>query len=89
MIKLNNVPSEFRPLESYKMLIGGEWVSSTSQKTTKTYSPATGELLSEYQSGSAEDVERAVSAARNAFKTWSKTSPAERQTLLLKIAYRL
>ncbi|MDL5166413.1 aldehyde dehydrogenase family protein [Proteus faecis] len=89
MIKLNNVPSEFRPLESYKMLIGGEWVSSTSQKTTKTYSPATGELLSEYQSGSAEDVERAVSAARNAFKTWSKTSPAERQTLLLKIADRL
>lgn len=89
MIKLNNVPSEFRPLESYKMLIGGEWVSSTSQKTTKTYSPATGELLSEYQSGSAEDAERAVSAARNAFKTWSKTSPAERQALLLKIADRL
>ncbi|WP_454208467.1 aldehyde dehydrogenase family protein [Proteus sp. Marseille-Q3619] len=89
MINLNNVPSEFRPLESYKMLIGGEWVSSTSQKTTKTYSPATGELLSEYQSGSAEDVERAVSAARNAFKTWSKTSPAERQALLLKIADRL
>ncbi|MCK9780600.1 MULTISPECIES: aldehyde dehydrogenase family protein [Enterobacterales] len=89
MIKLNNVPSEFRPLESYKMLIGGEWVSSTSHKTTKTYSPATGELLSEYQSGSAEDVELAVSAARNAFKTWSKTSPAERQALLLKIADRL
>ncbi|MEQ5236807.1 aldehyde dehydrogenase family protein [Proteus terrae subsp. cibarius] len=89
MIKLNNVPSEFRPLESYKMLIGGEWVSSTSQKTTKTYSPATGELLSEYQSGSAEDVERAVRAARKAFKTWSKTSPAERQALLLKIADRL
>lgn len=89
MIKLNNVPSEFRPLESYKMLIGGEWVSSTSHKTTKTYSPATGELLSEYQSGSAEDVELAVNAARNAFKTWSKTSPAERQALLLKIADRL
>lgn len=89
MIKLNNVPSEFRPLESYKMLIGGEWVTSTSQKTTKTYSPATGELLSEYQSGSAEDVDRAVTAARNAFKTWSKTSPAERQALLLKIADRL
>ncbi|CRL61101.1 aldehyde dehydrogenase family protein [Proteus penneri] len=89
MIKLNNVPSEFRPLESYKMLIGGEWVTSTSQKTTKTYSPATGELLSEYQSGSDEDVDRAVTAARNAFKTWSKTSPAERQALLLKIADRL
>lgn len=89
MIKLNNVPSEFRPLESYKMLIRGEWVTSTSQKTTKTYSPATGELLSEYQSGSAEDVDRAVTAARKAFKTWSKTSPAERQALLLKIADRL
>ena len=35
MIKLNNVPSEFRPLESYKMLIGGEWVSSTSQKNNE------------------------------------------------------
>ena len=72
MIKLNNVPSEFRPLESYKMLIGGEWVSSTSQQTTKTYSPATGELLSEYPSGTAEDVDLAVKAARKAFDHWCR-----------------
>ena len=89
MIKLDNVPSQFRPLESYKMLIGGEWVSSLSQKTTQTFNPATGQLLSEYALGDAKDVDRAVSAARKAFATWSKTSPAERQTFLLKIADRL
>lgn len=89
MIKLDKVPSQFRPLKSYKMLIGGEWVASSSQKTTQTFNPATGELLADYPTGSAEDVDNAVKAARKAFTDWSKTSPAERQMYLLKIADKL
>src|SRR3954451_2802889 len=48
--------------------------------------PATGEELAQEPVSSREDVDRAVAAARKAFATWSKTTPAERQAALLKLA---
>ncbi|WP_118984998.1 aldehyde dehydrogenase family protein [Photorhabdus sp. CRCIA-P01] len=86
MKRLHDIEKEMLPVESYKMLIGGRWVDSVSKETTKSYNPATGELLTEYASGNAEDVDLAVSAAKNAFSAWSQTSPIERQSVLLKIA---
>ncbi|ETS33239.1 aldehyde dehydrogenase [Photorhabdus temperata] len=86
MKRLHDIEKEMLPVESYKMLIGGQWVDSVSKGTTKSYNPATGELLAEYASGNAEDVDLAVSAAKKAFATWSQTSPIERQAVLLKIA---
>ena len=57
--------------DSYQMFIGGEWVNSTSGQTRSITSPATGEVLAEVQEGSADDVDRAVAAARGAFDgTW-------------------
>ncbi len=73
--------------DSYQMFIGGEWVNSTSGETRSITSPATGEVLAEVQEGSAEDVDRAVAAARAAFdETWSDSTPGERQAALLKLA---
>ncbi len=89
MIRLKDIKKDLLPKKSYQLLIGGQWVDSVSQKTNSSYNPATGELLTEYQEGSAEDVDLAVAAARDAFKSWRHTSPAERQSLLLKIADRL
>ncbi|HEX6130683.1 MAG TPA: aldehyde dehydrogenase family protein, partial [Actinomycetota bacterium] len=58
--------------DSYQMFIGGEWVDSASGQTRTITSPATGEVLAEVPEGSAEDVDRAVAAARRAFdETWS------------------
>jgi len=73
--------------DSYQMFIGGEWVNSTSGQTGSITSPATGEVLAEVQEGSADDVDRAVAAARGAFdETWSDSTPGERQAALLKMA---
>jgi len=73
--------------DSYQMFIGGEWVNSRSGETRSITSPATGEVLAEVQEGSADDVDRAVAAARAAFdETWSESTPGERQAALLKMA---
>jgi aldehyde dehydrogenase (NAD+) len=73
---------------SYKqMLIDGRWVDAASGKRFETHNPATGELLATVAEGDAEDINRAVAAARRAFEgPWSRAKPYERQALLLKLA---
>ncbi|HEY4249794.1 MAG TPA: aldehyde dehydrogenase family protein [Roseomonas sp.] len=70
-----------------RMLIDGKWVEAASGKTFATFNPATGEELAQVAEGDAEDIDRAVAAARRAFTgPWSRFRPAERQLLLLKLA---
>jgi aldehyde dehydrogenase (NAD+) len=70
-----------------RMLINGEWVKSASGKTFESRNLATGDLLATVAEGDAEDINRAVAAARAAFEgPWSKFKPYERQALLLKLA---
>lgn len=71
---------------SYGLFINNEFVPSSDGKTFATVCPANGEKLADVSSATPEDVDRAVKVATEAFKTWSKTSPAERAALLLKIA---
>jgi acyl-CoA reductase-like NAD-dependent aldehyde dehydrogenase len=75
--------------EEYGHFIAGEWVASTGGETIAQYNPATGQELARIQAGTPADVNRAVAAARAAFKTWSRSSAGERQDLLLEIAARL
>ncbi|MGH9580647.1 MAG: aldehyde dehydrogenase family protein, partial [Terriglobales bacterium] len=73
-----------------KLLIGGEWVEAASGKTFATINPATGEVLTEIAAAGAEDVERAVQAARRAFDDpaapWQKMTASERARILWRIA---
>src|SRR5246500_6045800 len=70
-----------------KMLIDGKWVDAASGKKFQTFNPATGELLATVAEGDAEDINRAVAAARRAFEgPWSKVKPFERQNMLLRLA---
>jgi aldehyde dehydrogenase (NAD+) len=70
-----------------KMLIDGKWVEAASGKLFESRNPATGELLATIAEGDAEDIDRAVTAARRAFEgPWSKFKPFERQNILLKLA---
>jgi len=70
-----------------KMLIDGKWIDAASGKRFETHNPATGELLATVAEGDAEDINRAVAAARRAFEgPWSKVKPYERQALLLRLA---
>ena len=48
----------------HKMFIGGEFVDSSSGETMEVLNPATGEVIAEVPRGTADDVERAVAAAK-------------------------
>ena len=72
--------------KSYKMFINGEWVDSSNGVKVKTYAPYNNELLSEFPDASEEDVDKAVKAAKVAFKTWKKTTVKERAKILNQIA---
>jgi acyl-CoA reductase-like NAD-dependent aldehyde dehydrogenase len=67
-----------------KLFIGGEWVESASGKTFDTIDPSTGEVLARVAEGGAEDIDRAVAAARKAHESgiWRDLPPAERAKAL-------
>jgi len=70
-----------------RLLIDGKWVEAASGKTFASINPATGEVLATVAEGDAEDIDRAVAAARRAFDgPWSKIKPFERQLMLLRLA---
>ncbi len=70
-----------------QMFIDGHWVDAASGKTFDTPNPATGETLARVAEGDAEDINRAVSAARRAFDSgpWSRMTPSDRGRLIWKI----
>src|SRR5436190_4319120 len=70
----------------HKNLIGGEWVDAAGGETMEVLNPATGETIADVPSASAEDVDRAVQAAKKALPEWLETTPGERAELLLKLA---
>ncbi|MBO0875223.1 MAG: aldehyde dehydrogenase family protein, partial [Pseudonocardia sp.] len=73
---------------SRKMLINGEWVDAASGKTFDSLNPATEEVLASVAHGEAEDIDRAVRAARAAFEDgspWRSMPHGERG----KIIHRL
>jgi acyl-CoA reductase-like NAD-dependent aldehyde dehydrogenase len=74
-----------------KMFIGGEWQDAVSGRTYDTWNPATEQVITQVPEGGAEDVDRAVTAARTAFegKAWKGMPAKERGRLLWKIADRL
>jgi aldehyde dehydrogenase (NAD+) len=85
-----NVVTQIHPFldgKTKRMLIGGKWLEAASGKTFETRNPATGELLANVAEGDAEDIDRAVAAAREAFNgPWGKFKPAQRQAILNKLA---
>src|SRR5438128_6681621 len=71
---------------SYKCFIGGEWADAASGETMEVINPATGETIAEVPSCAAEDVDRAVEAAKQALPGWLDTTPKERSELLHRLA---
>ncbi len=72
--------------EQFRNVIGGKTVDAASGKTYDIIDPATGQVYAQAAASAAEDVDRAMSAAAEAFESWGETTPAERQKALLKIA---
>lgn len=73
-----------------RLYVGGEWIESESQQSFRTHDPTTGNVLAEIQAGGDSDIEKAVSAAWEAYRTeWGSYSAADRQQLLNSIADRV
>ncbi|GLB60261.1 CoA-acylating methylmalonate-semialdehyde dehydrogenase [Cytobacillus sp. NCCP-133] len=70
-----------RVLKNY---INGEWVDANTEKFEMVPNPATGEELARTPISTREDVDHAVQAAKEAFKTWSKTPVPKRARILFK-----
>src|SRR4051794_27493686 len=68
--------------ERDRLYLGGAWVPPASAETIPVENPATEEQLGHVPAGTAEDVDRAVAAARGAFDGWANTSMAERGAVL-------
>lgn len=69
-------------------LINGKFVDAASGKTFPVYDPRTAQVIAHVAEGDAEDINRAVAAARKAFDEgpWPKMTPYERSLILLRFA---
>jgi len=70
-----------------QLFINGQWADSASGRTFETPNPATGETLARVAEGEAEDIDRAVKAARRAFDEgpWGRMTPSERGRIIWRI----
>ena len=66
--------------------INGELVVPVNGKYLDNYNPSTGKVYSLIPDSDKDDIDNAVSAAKEAFQTWSKTSKQERSNILMKLA---
>lgn len=76
-------------MELQKMFIDGSWVEGSGGKSAPTYNPANGEILAMMTEGTAEDVEKAVAAAKKSFyetREWRDMDVQVRSDMILKIA---
>jgi aldehyde dehydrogenase (NAD+) len=71
--------------DNRQFYIDGAWVDPVEAKELKVINPATEEVAGVISMGSSKDVDRAVMAARRAFESYSRTSPAERLALMERI----
>ncbi|SIS97212.1 aldehyde dehydrogenase [Alicyclobacillus vulcanalis] len=66
--------------------IDGEFVPSEDGRTFDNINPATGERIGTVAEGGRAEIDRAVRAARRAFRTWGRTTAQERAAILHRIA---
>src|ERR671932_1016827 len=75
--------------KTFKNFVGGEWVDAAGGETFETVSPATGETLGVFPKSGAEDVDRAVAAAKEAFEEWRLVPAPKRGEILYRFAQLL
>ena len=78
-------------MKRYPMHVNGQFVPAKSGKWFPVYDPATEEVIAEVPDSSAEDVDAAVAAARQAFESgpWSKSTPQDRGRVLFRLAEKV
>lgn len=77
----------FKP--HYDNYINGKWTAPASGKYFDVITPLDGSVMTKAAHSNAQDLDLAVDAATEAFKTWGKTSATQRSIILNKIADRI
>jgi aldehyde dehydrogenase (NAD+) len=72
--------------KTFRNFIGGEWVDAVSGETFESRNPATGETLGRFPKSDAEDVGRAVAAAKAAYEDWRLVPAPKRGEILIRFA---
>jgi acyl-CoA reductase-like NAD-dependent aldehyde dehydrogenase len=74
-------------VREYKMLVGGEWIDSSSGATFESVNPYTGRVWATFQEASDSDVQKAVSAAHDALNgPWGRLTGGQRARLIRRLA---
>jgi acyl-CoA reductase-like NAD-dependent aldehyde dehydrogenase len=80
---------DVEPIHRDRFFIGGEWVEPAGDGRIEVVDSTTEQVMGSVPEGTAEDLDRAVKAARQAFESWSQTSVEERSQLLRAVAASL
>ncbi|AZU64452.1 NAD-dependent succinate-semialdehyde dehydrogenase [Neobacillus mesonae] len=72
-------------LTELKMFVKGEWTAAVNGKTFPVTNPSTGKVVALVPNGGRQETQRAIEAAEEAFKSWSKLTANERAKYLLKL----
>jgi len=75
--------------KTFQNYIAGEWIDAASGETFESTSPANGDAIGVFPRSSAEDVERAVVAAKSAYEDWRLVPAPKRGELLFRFAHLL
>ena len=73
--------------KTFKNYIDGEWVDAASGETFESTSPANGDTIGVFPKSGADDVERAVAAAKAAFEEWRLVPAPKRGEILFRFAH--
>ena len=78
-------------VRTYQMYVNGEWVDSKTDKTFPVYDPASEEVIAQVPDAQADDVDRAVEAAKAAFEDgpWHSTTAQERGRILFRLTEKI
>ena len=73
-------------MKEYQLFIDGKWTAGAEDRWIEVENPATKEIIGKVPRGNAEDVDRAVAAARAAAESWAAKAPHERAEFLRKLS---
>lgn len=73
-------------MQEYQLWINGEYCEASSGKQEKDLNPASGDVYASVHQANIADCQNALSSASEAFKTWKRIGPTEREAMLLRAA---
>ena len=72
-------------IKKLQYFVNGTFKDSKSTKIVNVYDPSTGSIIAEMPCCTEDEVNEAVAAAKNAFKSWSTTAPSKRAAIMFKV----